>query len=277
MKKLNLFLLLILSIILVGCKKEDVGEEEFKPEKIIAEHEFINDGLISFIKLSSNLYQGENTIDLKHSITAFIHVTKGIYREITYYQFDYVTVDNTYETFYNREFAKPTRFVAHQFLPFVKVSGNAFAEVSGLIKYKTNLSLVIEEKEVKYKETILKFNENDYVNNSTNDDIIEVAIYKFDLDDDYHFKYKIDFKVENEPIHLDMQSWFKTTSGTVYPLMGLYNYATYAEDYLSVSDEIISGIVEIEQIYFKVIYIYNNKTYTLTSIFNVNDLVLLEE
>ncbi|HHX00169.1 MAG TPA: hypothetical protein GX740_02550 [Acholeplasmataceae bacterium] len=279
MKKHNFLLLLLLILTLVGCKKPVVEEEEeFKPEKIEAEHSFIVDDFSSYIKLSTNLFLEEEEIVPKHSITAFMHIVKGVNREITYYQYDWVTVDGTFDTYYKRDFSEPSRFIAQQFLPFVKVSGNEIDTISGLIKYKSKLDDVLEERVVKYKEEILKFNQSDFTNNSNHDEILNFNVYKFDFEDnDYHFKFAINFEIEAEPIHIDMQSWIKTKDDEVYPLMGLYNYATYSENYLSVSDEIVSGIVDIEEIYVKLVYIYKGNTKVITNIFNINDLVPLEE
>lgn len=276
MKKINLLLLFILLAVLVGCKGDN--DDEFNPDKVEAEHSLFTEGFSSYVKISTNVAEEDGEIIPKYSITAFMHVLEGINREITYYQFDWVTSDNTFDTYYNREFGEPLRFIAQQFLPFVKVSGNAIDKISGLIKYKTKINDTFVKKEVKYSENIIKYNPSDYSEISNQDDVLSMNIYKFDfVDGNYHFKYQFNFKTTNEIVHLDMQSWFKTKNGDVYPLMGLYNYATKSENYLSVSDEVISGTVELDEIYIKVVYIYNNKTHVLTNIFKVEELTPLED
>lgn len=272
MKKYLIFTLLILALTLVGCKKVP---EEFVPEKIEANHEFLNDDFLSFIKLSTNLELDQDQIIPKYSMTAFMHITRGVNRKINYFQVDWITSDDTYDIYYRNELdtQNPSRFIAQEFLPFVKVSGNKIDSIKAYYKYESLINGVMETREVKYQEEVLKFNEDDFIETSNEDDVLNLNINKHDInDDEYRFKYSINFKTDEIPIHLDMQSWIRTKDGNVYPLMGLYNYATFSENYISVSDEIINKVVEIEEIFMKIVYSYDNKTYTVTNIFDINEL-----
>ena len=272
MKKYLIFALIVLVSTLVGCNKKPV---EFIPDRIEANHEFLNDDFLSFIKLSTDLELDQGQITPKYSMTAFMHIARGTNRKINYYQVDWITSDNTYDIYYRNEVAvtTPSRFIAQEFLPFVKVSDNAIDTIKAHYKYQSSINEVMEVREVKYKEEVLNFNEEDYTQISNQDDVFNISLKKSNLNDDkYRFKYSINFKTEDEAVHLDMQSWIKTKDGDIYPLMGLYNYATFSEDYISVSDEIVDKVVEIEEIYIKLIYSYNDNLYTLTNIFDINSL-----
>lgn len=261
-KKLFIVLLFSLLIVSVGCK----DKEEFVPGKIQAGHNFYDEDFFSYIKLSTNLSIIDGEIVPKYSITTQMKVNNGTARKIKYYQIDWITSDDTYETYYrNDEDAQnDSRFIGQEFLPFVRISGDSMKTIKGLFQYQRTINATIEEKELAYSEDVFTFSHDDFINSSNSiENVLSFGINYDDSDEEnYRFKIFIDFVENTNPSHIDMQSWFEIDNGDVYPLMGLYHYATKSENYLSVSDEKITKEIVIKTLYIKLNYIINNETIT---------------
>lgn len=261
MKKIFVFINIFLVFFLVSCKKDNT----YIAEKIEANHEFFNENFISFLKISTTLDKEDNDIYPKYSIIAYMHIVNGTERRITSYQVDWISGEDKYDTYYRNQLnvITPARFIAQQFLPFVRLEGDELHKVKVYYKYRAKIEDIFSVQEFKYEEDILKYSSDDYIL-LKNELPIDINIYKNESDlTNYRLRFELLFNNgETKKSHIDIQTWIKTTSGNIYPFIGLYNYATYSEDYISISDELIPRIVDIDEIYIKAIDFNRELTYT---------------
>lgn len=258
MKKLMLMVLTLLSLIAFGCR------ETYTPKPIAAGHGFYDEELFSFFTVSTVFEPKEEEIILKYAITAQMHIVTGTQRKLNVFQADWITLDDTYDSYYRFEKDDETdsRFAGQEFLPPMPMSGGGLKSISALYQYVRTVDNRFEEKTVSYYEPMLTYDAGEFSSPSLlPEGIPDFGVQYLDTDEqNYRFKFYIDFEDSLSPSHIDLQSFIQTAEGTVYPLWGLYHYAGIAKDYLSVSDEKVTREVPITAVFLKLLYYTNGTT-----------------
>ncbi len=243
-KKLLLFYILLMVLVLVGCKKD----EEFIPDIITGNHTVIDEDLDIYLLVQGKPINNE----LNYAITIYSDFNKGerTSRHYSYYQVDYYTNDSKMEQYYHL-FDYITdgteRSYAQQFLPYNKLS-DTLKELFVKFEYSYMIGEVVYERELTFKEEVIIF--DDRKNYLTEISDYSVNISKT-LDDKENSRFKLSLNVNKEKEgHLDFTAFVKLSDGNIYPLYGLYHYNFERGNYASVSDTIINGNVEIVNVYY---------------------------
>ncbi|MCK9536071.1 MAG: hypothetical protein M0R05_00555 [Bacilli bacterium] len=257
---INCLLLILIILFLLGC---DQKNNAFKPEKINANHSFYNSDFASFLKISSDVLIENDKLTPRYAITIHMRVSRGTERKIMYYQIDWISADDGYDTYYHIASVTDDRYVGQRFLPPSTVGDDAIKKVKAYFKYCHTVDGVAAENEYAYSEEIIAFPGNEFSSDiSELQNKVDLGIVLNDDDsDDYRFKFYISFLNHDIPSHIDYQSWYETDNGSVLPLIGIYNYATLGDDYLSISDEKITKEITIKNIYMKLVYYDGDNVY----------------
>jgi hypothetical protein len=244
-------ILLLLVIAFAGCNKKP-----YKPEKIVADHSFINDDFDSHIELAGDIILTDSGLVVRQSITVIMRVVRGTGRKIEYYQIDWVSAAGDYQTYYNFARENDFRYRGQKFLPLMPVGGGALSEIKARFEYFHVLDGAPERKEYAYAEEMIVFPEDNFITDLTEiGDLVDFGVVLNDADpDQYRFKYYINHAKKDAPSHIDFQAWCETVDGLIFPAFGLYHYATFGKDYFSGSDKKISKEIEITNIYIKLKY-----------------------
>lgn len=256
-KYVSFICLIILCLLFIGCKKDEVPVDEngnYVAPILEGEHTIFEKDLDIYLLVQGKPeYQfGTEKIDLKYAITIYSDFKKEnrTSRHYSYYQVDYITKDsklNQYYHFFEFVTDGTERSYAQRFLPYNKLS-----DLLDLIKVKFEYSFMIDEvvyeEECVFEEDILEFNISDNYLDNVND--YNVSINKT-VDEDNNNRYKLSLEIiEAKEGHLDFTAFVKFTDGNIYPLYGLYHYNFARGSYASVSDTIVSGKLEIEEVYY---------------------------
>lgn len=261
MKKIQIIIIMLFLLFLInGCKKED--DKEPIISKIESVHEFFHDDVSSIVRIIGNPVlkkPNDNFYNIKYSLTAYMQIKQGTSRQLDYYQFDWTFNDNTYDTYYhytkNDENQTIVRSFAQNFHPSSFIDKESIIKVAGKIKYSLILNNKLHNREYTFLEEMLTLSNDDFNNynniNDNNEISVNCTFNNFDYEDFYRFKININIEKNEEPYHVDMQSWFVTNNNQIIPFIGVYNYTNLDENFESVTDERIYKYVDIKDIYIK--------------------------
>lgn len=264
-KRICIYLLLVMLILITGCKKNKV-DEDFTPNILEGTHTIIENDLDIYLLIQGKPINNE----LKYAITVYSDFKKEnrTSRHYSYYQVDYYTNDsnrNQYYHFFDYATDGTERSYAQQFLPYNKLS-DKLKEVIVMFEYSFMIGEVVYEEKCTFKEEMISFDSNkNYLDEITD---YNVSISKT-LDENQNSRFKLAIDINHEKVgHLDFTAFVKLNDGNIYPLYGLYHYNFDRGNYVSVSDTVIKGDVEIENVY----YVFNE--YSTDG--NVNSIYLME-
>jgi len=257
MKKYFIVLLLLLCF-LAGCG----GEEEYEPmkpedregfEKISAEHTIVDEDVSSYIVIKNKPLKDQ----ILSSITLYMNFEKGnrTSRYYEYYQFDYYLENDTFGTHYH-DFDKidgAKRNYGQNFMPYYNLKSsidyfNFLSEYSFNMKDETDKD-VLYEKELKFKEEIIKFDSSADFKNV--DEKFEFVFIKTSNDNEKYNRYKLNIypNIDDFVGHLDIQCFIEC-GNDIYPYLGLYHYNISNGKYVTVSDELLDKAYTIDKLYF---------------------------
>ena len=245
-KRLFICLLLLMVLLVTGCNKNKENDEDFTPEVLEGTHTIAEQDLDIYLLVQGKPVNGE----LKYAITIYSDFKKEnrTSRHYSYYQVDYYTDKlNQYYHFFDYATDGTERSYAQQFLPYNKLS-DRLKEIVVMFEYSFMIGEVVYEEKCTFKEEMISFDNSKEYLNEIND--YNVSITKT-LDEDENSRFKLSININhNRKGHLDFTAFVKLSDGNIYPLYGLYHYNFDRGNYLSVSDTIIKGDVEIENIYY---------------------------
>lgn len=259
--KRYLIIILMLLCFMVSCG-EDTEYEPMRPEdregfeKISADHTIIDEDVSTYLLIKNKLSKD----DLLYSVTLFMDFEKGqrTSRYYEYYQFDYYLENDSFGTHYH-DFDRidgALRKYGQNFMPYYNLNSdidyfNFKLKYSFLMK-NDNDEDILYEKEYKFKEEIIKFDET--ANYVDLDNQFDIELIDSSVEGERFNRYKLNikpkFKDEFEG-HLDIQCFFKHNEN-YYPYLGLYHYNIKNGDYISVSDEIIDKNIIIDKLYIQI-------------------------
>lgn len=247
-KRLFICLLFVMVLLVTGCNKNKEYDEDFTPDVLEGTHTIIEKDLDIYLLVQGKPVNNE----LNYSITIYSDFKKEnrTSRHYSYYQVDYYTNDlklEQYYHFFDYITDGTERSYAQQFLPYNKLS-DKLKEIIVMFEYSFMIGEVVYEEKCTFKEEIIEFDKSQNYLNESND--YNVAISKnLDQDGNSRFKLSIDINHAREG-HLDFTAFVELSDGNVYPLYGLYHYNFERGNYLSVSDTVLKGDIEIENIYY---------------------------
>ena len=246
-KKIFILLLLIFMLVITGCNTNKPSDD-FTPEVLTGSHNITSEDLDIYLLVQGKPVNGE----LNYAITIYSDFLKEnrTSRHYNYYQVDYYTSDlnrNVYYHFFDYITDGTERSYAQRFLPFNKLSSE-LKEIIVQFDYSFMVGEVVYEKQAIFKEEMIVFDST--VNYLTEHKLYDVSIYK-ELDENNNSRFKLSISLNHaKEGHLDFTAFVKLSDGKVYPLYGLYHYNFGRGNYQSVSDTVINGDVEIENIYY---------------------------
>ena len=203
-----------------------------------------------------------NTIN--YSIIVFLNYLKKYQdnvltrRYYNYMQLDYYTNNDStvyYHNFIHNEEDGGHYSNAFNVAPRYNTS-ELLTNVSLNLKYEYELEEKVE-KEIKFSENILAFDENKF------SDIITKAVdednrYHFDIivtknEDEDYYRYKVVINLDDNNLsgHYDIQTWVKCNERLI-PFIGYYHYRAINGNVNSVSDEKIEANEKVSEIYYMV-------------------------
>ncbi len=253
MKKIKIFnvlIILILSMLLISCKKNDIPLDEdgkYNPPILEGNHTILDEDLDLYL-----LVQGKPDPDLKYAITIYSDFKKEnrTSRHYSYYQADYITKDNVLNQYYHFfDFVTDgtQRSYAQRFLPFNKLS-DVLKKITIKFEYSFMIENVVYEKECLFEEEMLDFNSNDEYLTSINGYNVNILN---EVDDDGNNSYKLNIEMlEEHDGHLDFTVFVKFSDGKIYPLYGIYHYNFARGNYLSSSATYVDGSLSIIEEYY---------------------------
>lgn len=242
-KTVVLILILVINVLLIGCKNDSVG---LKYEKIAADHLISSDGVSSYMTVISKKTDG----DMYYSLTVYSDFLKGTSRYYNYYQVDYLTDDGIKQYYHNFVFEDADkRKYAQNFLPYQKIDEIKSFDVLFSYEYKENEEVI--KNDLKYHEEILKLTEEEKKL------ISKFSEFNFYVDtkviDENNIGYKINLDINDiETGHLDFQTWIETGDGDILPFYGVYHYQTERGNYKDVGYEKLDINTKIKKMYLKI-------------------------
>ena len=278
MKKYWIIILLLLCM-LAGCGREE-DYEPMKPEdregfeKISAEHTIIDEDVSTYLLIKNKPFNDQ----LLYSITLYMNFEKGnrTSRYHEYYQMDYYLENDVFGTHYH-DFDRidgAKRNYGQNFMPYYNLGSdikyfNFLSQYSFMMKDDSGKD-ILYEKELKYKEEIIKFEKDaNYVaiqkednnedqniedQNTENQNKFDFKFTKQSIEGEKYNRYKLNiypkFEESDEFVgHLDIQCFIKCGED-IYPYLGLYHYNIVNGNYVTVSDELLDKTYNIEKLYF---------------------------
>ena len=260
---------------LVACKEkteepEPVIDEDkiVTPEKLECSHSYdvLNDEVNPYLVIKGLPYDSD-TID--YSIIVFLNFPKNFKNNVltkrfyNYLQCDYYAGEEMttyYHIFDHSDDDGGHLSNAIKFVPRYNTSKEV-TKICFDLKYEYELDGVHLDKEVKFEENILCFDNSKFI------DIIENDNYHFDIiitkkeNEDYNrYKLVIDLD-DNNSGHYDIQTWL-LIDGKVIPFIGYYHYRTINDDITSVSDEKINVDRNVSSVYYMVRFYDDNGSVT---------------
>lgn len=278
MKKCLNLILIICVFFLLGCKEKEAPieekEEEYQTKELInASHvyDLDSDEVNPYIVVKGLPGEDNNII---YSVIIFLNfpmnyngsvLTKRYYN---YLQCDYYTENE--ETTYYHTFLHSDDDGAHLSNAFNiaprYVTKDKLTKIFLNLQYEYELDSK-QEKEIKFCENILSFDESNF------SDIISQAVeeekkYSFDVlitkneEEDFNrYKLIINLDKENATGHYDIQTWVKCND-KIIPFLGYYHYRVMNGNIQTVSDEKISIEENVNMIYYMVRYYDSNGNIT---------------
>lgn len=241
-KTIILSLVIVLSILLVGCNNSSSG---LKYTKIEADHLITSDDISSYITISSKKVNG----DMYYSLVIYSDFLRGTSRYYNYYQVDYETESKIEQYYHNFVFEDANkRKYAQRFLPFQKLDEIKKIDVLFSYEYK-NLEEEVKD-ELKYHEKILNFSTS-ITNVTNNENAFNFTVDEVSLDEGYGYKVNLDFDCFNSG-HIDFQTWIVDEKEELVPFFGVYHYQVERGNYRSISYEELSD--RISKIYLQLVY-----------------------
>ena len=266
-KIINFVFVLLFLFVLCGCKKDDtttINEEKedepyYTPLKIVAEHSTstIDDEVNPYIVLRSKP-EGEF---INYQVIVFLNfpmnykgsvLTKRYYN---YLQCDYGTKEENTTYYHNFDHSDDDGAhlsnaikLASRYLTKLIISDVAFD-----LKYEYELDNIKQEKELKFLESMLEYEEENFNTESTSFDVV---VAKNEEEDYNRYKLIISLDESVNVGHYDIQTWVKCDSGII-PFVGYYHYNAINGSISTVSDEKIEKSEHVSEIYCMVRY-YDN-------------------
>lgn len=245
-KKILICLLLIMVLLVSGCNKNKGNDEDFTPEVLEGTHTIIEKDLDIYLLVQGKPVDNE----LKYAITIYSDFKKEerTSRHYSYYQVDYYTNElNQYYHFFDYATDGTERSYAQQFLPYNKLS-DKLKEIIVMFEYSFMIGEVVYEEKCTFKEEMINFDENIIYLQEINEYSVNISKT---LDEDKNSRFKLSININHDRVgHLDFTAFVKLSDGNIYPLYGLYHYNFDRGNYLSVSDTVIKGDIEIENVYY---------------------------
>lgn len=132
-------------------------------------------------------------------------------------------------------------------------------------------------KELELSQKVLELSKSELKNpkftSNSNDFATVTFAIKSMAETNFSVNVTFDFKHKEIPFTVNMQSWLVTGDNTIYPFIGLYNYAT-PENFEPASVSKVSQILQPEYLYMKMEYITgNNAVQTMDYRVSIADLV----
>lgn len=261
MKKYLIIILLMFTFFLFGCK-EDKPVEEDKPietkELIDASHEYnVDNDEVNPYLVVKGMLDGNEKID--YSLIIFLNFPRKYQDKVlekrfyNYLQCEYYAKDDI--TTYFHEFDHLEDDGGHlsnaiKFAPRYNTN-NLLDKIRCLLKYEYSLNNEKIEKEIKFEENMLLFDETKFSEEENDNYHFDLIINKNEEEDFNRYKFNIDLDDNNTSGHYDIQIWIKC-DGKIIPFLGYYHYRTINGDISTVSDEKISIDRNVDVVYYMV-------------------------
>ena len=262
MKKYLILVLSILVIFLISCKEEEPIEEDkpFETKELIEtnhQYDVDNDEVNPYL-----VVKGMPADDAKidYSLIIFLNFPRKYQDNIleqryyNYLQCDYYAgsdVTTYYHTFDHSDDDGGHLSNAIKFVPRYNTN-EVLNKISCLLKYEYALKGEKKDKEIKFEENMLSFDETKFSENIENDNYHFDVIINKNEDEDYNrYKFNIDLDDNNVTGHYDIQIWIKC-DGEIIPFLGYYHYRAINGDISTVSDEKISIDRNVDVVYYMV-------------------------
>lgn len=274
MKKIIILFIMFFLLGLVSCKEKEEEkpiEDEDKvvtPDAITASHVYDvdSDELNPYIVVKG-LPSDNGNIDF--SLIIFLNFPKNYQDKVltaryyNYLQCDYYT-DNE-STIYYHNFDHSDDDGGHlsnaiKFVPRYNTS-DVISKVVTSIKYEFDLDGEKQDKEMKFEENILCFNEDDFKDAINDEAKASLVITKRD-DEDYK-RYKLNISLDENSGHYDIQTWLEI-DGKIIPFIGYYHYLAKNGNINSVSDEKINIDRTVSSVYYMIRFYDSNGNVTDT-------------
>lgn len=282
MKKYLIVFLMLFVGLFVACGDDPVEGEHpvTEADPIIAEHQYnvAQDEVSPYVLVESILNESK---DLIYSLT-YISIFPKTYlendQEVTvtgryydYYQVDYVTDSGKYYNYFHEyDYLDSTeRSYGQNFMPHFNFN-EQLKELSVLVKYRFDRNNESYSEEVKFKESIIQFNIDNFNNNELENYSVDVNKIKNPNEDFNRYKLTINFDDEIKTGHFDIQTWVEIDNN-IYPFIGYYHYRPNHGDIYTASDIKVPAIHQITKIYYTIVYYNESNQVTNTYyVYNLN-------
>ena len=262
MKKYLTIILLVFIVFYAGCKEEKPVEEDkpFETKELIeASHEInVDSDEVNPYLVVKGMPADNGKID--YSLIIYLNFPRKYQDKVleqrfyNYLQCDYYAGNEV--TTYFHEFDHGDDDGGHlsnaiKFVPRYNTN-EVLNKVRCILKYEYSLNNEINNKEIKFEENILSFDETKFSDEIENDNYhFEMIINKNEEEDFNRYKFNIDLDDNNITGHYDIQIWIKC-DGEIIPFLGYYHYRAINGDISTVSDEKISIDRNVDVVYYMV-------------------------
>jgi hypothetical protein len=220
--------------------------------------------------------QGKQTIHIKNRFIAYIKQVGE--SEPTNIRYAYSGLSKSGEMYYFVEDDTAALPLSHHIVSSDIYVEGGFDQYFIRLRYNVkNSNGETQTKDLELSQKVLQLNRSELKDPKFASNSNDFATVTFMIDSmtttDYSAYIKFEFKNKENPFSVNMQSWLVSDDNSIYPFIGLYNYAT-PENFTQISPSKISKFLNPKYIYMKMEYITdNNAVQTMYYRVSIDDLV----